>query len=117
MLLGEDEILRNIGKNIRKYRELRGLTREELAEIAEIDSGYLGQCEQGETQLGITKTVRLIRYFGVSPQEIIAIPCEGDYNKKHKYINEISDILEKCTDNQLAVVLKLLQTVIPFLKE
>lgn len=112
-----DVVLRSIGKNIRKYRELHGLTREELAEIAGIDAGYLGQCERGETQLGIAKTVSIIMYFGVAPQEIIVFPSDRKCDKQTQYLAEIDEILQQCTDNQLALVSKMLQVVVPFLKE
>lgn len=116
-MLTEDEVLRNIGRNIRKYRELRGLTREKLAEIAEIDVGYLGQCERGETQLGIAKTVRIIKFFEVSPQEIIVLPNSRQKDKQSEYLIQITDVLAECTDNQLALILNMLQVMIPFIKE
>jgi len=115
--LGENDALRNIGKNIRKYRELHGLTRERLAEIVETDAGYLGQCERGETQLGIAKTVRIIEYFGVSPQEIIALPNKNHKIGNDKYIAEIVELLKGCTDNQLALITKMLVDIIPFIKD
>jgi len=118
-MLASNDTLRNIGKNIRKYRELRGLTREQFAEILETDVGYLGQCERGEAQLGISKTVRAIEYFNVSPGEIIVISNknqENDVECKMRYISDISEIMNGCTINQLAIILRLLRELTPFLK-
>ena len=115
--MAENGVLKNIGKNIRKYRELRGLTREQLAEIIETDVGYLGQCERGETQLGIAKTVRAIEFFGVSPQEIIETPSKQGIGDNEGHFSEISEMLRSCSANQLALIQKLLTVLIPFIKE
>ena len=35
-----------IGRNIRRYRLLKGLSLEQLAEILDTEPNYLGQCEE-----------------------------------------------------------------------
>lgn len=41
---------------------------------------------------------------------------EVDNKQKTFYLNKIEEILNNCSDNQLAVVLKILEEVVPFLK-
>ena len=48
-----DELSFEIGKNIRKYRKLKGLTLEKLAEVLETETNYLGQCERGERRFSL----------------------------------------------------------------
>jgi transcriptional regulator with XRE-family HTH domain len=114
-----DELSFEIGKNIRKYRKLKGLTLEKLAEVLETETNYLGQCERGERRFSLDKLVDLIEYFGITANDIISIPCAGKKQTKENspYVKEINELLENCTDNQLAVVLNMLKESVPFLKE
>lgn len=114
-----DELSFEIGKNIRKYRKLKGLTLEKLAEILDTDINYLGQCERGERRFSLNKLVDLIEYFGITANDIISIPGTGQKRttQKNVYLQEINELLNECTDNQLAVILNMLKESVPFLKE
>jgi len=114
-----DELSFTIGKNIRKYRKLKGLTLEKLADVLETETNYLGQCERGERRFSLDKLVDLIEYFGVTANDIISLPSTAENRTKEKslYLQEISALLDTCSDNQLAVVLNLLKESVPFLKD
>ena len=114
-----DELSFEIGKNIRKYRKLKGLTLEKLAEVLETETNYLGQCERGERRSSLDKLVDLIEYFGITANDIISIHCTVEKRTKENniYLQEINELLENCTDNQLAVVLNILKESVPFIKE
>lgn len=114
-----DELSFEIGKNIRKYRKLKGLTLEKLAEVLETETNYLGQCERGERRFSLDKLVDLIEYFGITANDIIKLPNSGEKisREKNAYLQEINELLENCSDNQLAVVLNMLKESVPFLKE
>lgn len=115
-----DNLSFEIGKNIRKYRKLKGLTLEKLADVLETETNYLGQCERGERRFSLDKIIDLIEYFGITANDIIPAPpnTEDNRNKeKNVYLNEINELLNTCSDNQLAVVLNILKESVPFLKE
>ncbi len=114
-----DKLSVEIGKNIRKYRKLKGMTLEKLAEELETDINYLGQCERGKRRFSLDKLVELMKYFGITANDIITV-----YNTEEKkteenniYLQEINELLENCTDNQLAVIRNMLKESVPFLKE
>ena len=113
-----DNLSFEIGKNIRKYRKLKGLTLEKLAEIMETDTNYLGQCERGERRFSLDKLVDLIEYFGITANDIIPYNELSENNMdKNVYMAEINTILKDCSDNQLAVVVNVLNDMIPYLKK
>lgn len=114
-----DDLSFEIGKNIRKYRKLKGLTLEKLAEVLETETNYLGQCERGERRFSLDKLVDLIEYFGITANDIIKLPTAGVKKSQDKnvYLQEINELLDNCSDNQLAVVLNMLKESVPFLKE
>lgn len=112
-----DKIAKTIGDNIRKLRKSRNMTREKLAEALNLDTAYLGQCERGERQLGLAKTIEAIEFFGVTPNDIISINIKKDNKNKEKYITDINNILNNCSDNQLLAILNCINPLISFLKE
>lgn len=114
-----DELSIQIGKNIRKYRQLKGLTIEELAEKLGTETNYLGQCERGVRRFSLDKLVDLIGYFGVTANDIIPVAekAEETGEERDRLLQEINSLLECCSDNQLAVVLNVLEQIVPFLKD
>ena len=114
-----DDLSFEIGKNIRKYRKLKGLTLEKLAEVLETETNYLGQCERGERRFSLDKLVDLIEYFGITANDIISlsVPKTNKNKEKNLYLQEINELLNDCSDNQLAVVLNILKESVPFLKD
>lgn len=42
------EVAKQVGKNVRYYRKLKGLTQEQLAESTETYGSYIGRLERGE---------------------------------------------------------------------
>jgi transcriptional regulator with XRE-family HTH domain len=100
-----------IGKNIRKYRESRGLTREQLAEAVSLDTGYLGMCERGERQLGLSKTLEIIAFFNIDPNDIF--PCKEEAPTLHhkEYIKQINARLESMSDNELSAVARIIDVI------
>ena len=106
-----------VGKNIRKYRLSRQMTREKLAEAMDLDTAYLGQCERGERQLGLSKTIQIIEYFGITPNDLIPVNCSLHQEQHELYLRRLQESLAGCTDAQMAAILQLVQAVLPCLKE
>jgi len=100
-----------VGGNIRKFREARGLTREQLAEAVDLDTGYLGMCERGERQLGLNKTLEIIKYFGLAPNDILPIATAANEEGKKALICEINALLENAPNNKLLAIKCIIETI------
>ena len=57
---------KTIGRNIRHERELRRITREELAEIIDLTTSHLGLIERGERGATPVTLEKLVRAFNIS---------------------------------------------------
>jgi transcriptional regulator with XRE-family HTH domain len=57
------------GSTLRKLREDRGYSQEELAERAELHRNYVGGVERGERNVGLENIVKLAKALSVSPRE------------------------------------------------
>jgi transcriptional regulator with XRE-family HTH domain len=68
-----DFVLAKLGLNVRKQREVRGLTQETLAERADLDPTYISGIERGLRNPGIKNVARLAKALGLSTAEL----CKG----------------------------------------
>jgi transcriptional regulator with XRE-family HTH domain len=100
-----------IGENIRSYREARHMTREQLAEAVTLDTGYLGMCERGERQLGLNKTIEIINYFGITPNDILPTSEQATSQNHSQYIAEIMDLFDDFSDNQLTATINMIKAI------
>lgn len=64
-----------VGGNVRRLRQLRGLTQEQLAFDAQIDLTYLGGIERGRRNPSLLVMDRLARSLSV---ELAALVSAGD---------------------------------------
>ena len=64
--------LESIGKNIRKYRLMKKLRQEDLAEKADLSINYVGAIERGENTPSLESLIAIINALGVSADMILA---------------------------------------------
>lgn len=62
---------RVVGRNVRRLRQERSLTQEQLAFEAEIDLTYLGGIERGKRNPSLMVIVRISQALKVSPSTIL----------------------------------------------
>jgi transcriptional regulator with XRE-family HTH domain len=61
-----------VGKNVRRLRQQKGLTQEELAFEAEIDLTYMGGIERGKRNPSLLVMARIADALGVPLPKLIA---------------------------------------------
>ncbi len=68
------EIREALARNLRKYRQARGLSQEELAHRAEIDRTYISALERRVYAASIDVVDRLARVLGVEAADLLRMP-------------------------------------------
>ena len=63
--------LQKFGEYVRKLRKAKGISQEELAELAGLHRNYIGGIERGERNVALLNIVRLAKALGVSPSELL----------------------------------------------
>jgi transcriptional regulator with XRE-family HTH domain len=65
--------LGRFGSNVRKLREAKGWTQEQLAEKADLDQTYISGIERGERNLTILSVAKL----SAALKTTVSVLCEG----------------------------------------
>lgn len=68
----KDPVGEIFGATVRRLRENRGWTQEQLAEQADMSATYVGFIERGENVPTLTIILRLADALGVTPARLIA---------------------------------------------
>lgn len=67
----KSDINEEVGFNIRRIREERGLSQEKLAALAGLHRAYIGQVERGEKNVGLRNLEKIARAFGVNVKNLL----------------------------------------------
>ena len=67
----EGDLQKKVGRNIRSYRQRRGLSQEAFAEVLGVHRTYMGGLERGERNLTLRSLERITEQMGVEVEELM----------------------------------------------
>lgn len=85
--------LESIGRNVRKYRLMKKLRQEDLAEKADLSINYIGAIERGEKIPSLETLIVIINALGVSADMILVDVIDTGYVVKNSLLAEKLDKL------------------------
>lgn len=80
--------LESIGRNIRKYRLMKKLRQEDLAELANLTNNYIGAIERGEKLPSLETLIVIINALGVSADMVLVDVIDTGYEVKDSLLAE-----------------------------
>ena len=80
--------LDTIGKNIRKFREIKKLLQEDLAEKTDLTTNYIGMIERGEKIPSLETFINILNSLGVSADMVLSDVLDNGYTVKDSLLNE-----------------------------
>lgn len=80
--------LDKIGKNIRKFREIKKLRQEDLAEKTDLTTNYIGMIERGEKIPSLETFINILNSLGVSADMVLSDVLDNGYTVKDSLLNE-----------------------------
>ena len=80
--------LATIGKNIRKYRLMKKLRQEDLAEKAGLTANYIGMVERGEKIPSLETFIKILNTLGISADMVLSDVLDNGYTIKNSMLNE-----------------------------
>lgn len=70
----------NIGDNIKKFRELKNITREQMASDLEMSLSGYSKIERGDTDLTISKIERIAEVLGIDIGQLLSFDASQIFN-------------------------------------
>jgi transcriptional regulator with XRE-family HTH domain len=67
----EGDLQRAVGRNLRRYRQDRGLSQEAFADLVGVHRTYMGGLERGERNLTLQSLERIAQIIKVDPLELL----------------------------------------------
>lgn len=67
----EGELQKTVGRNLRTYRQERGISQEALAEVLGVHRTYMGGIERGERNLTLKSLERIADKVGLDPLALL----------------------------------------------
>lgn len=95
-----------IGQRIRKYRKASNLSQEQLAEKAGISVTHMSHIETGNTKLSLAVLVKIADILSVQTDAII---YENPQINKTSINQELSELIDTCSANELHVIVDVLK--------
>lgn len=69
----EGELQKVFGRNLRRYREARGISQEDFADVFKVHRTYIGGVERGERNLSLQSVERIAEAIGVDPVDLLRV--------------------------------------------
>lgn len=82
--------LMQMGERIRQCRELKSMTREQLAERLDVSVKFLADIERGSKGVSLQNFYMLVQILNTSADYLLS----GDLNKHHKLLCDIKFYIE-----------------------
>ena len=67
----EGDLQRTVGRNLRAYREARGLSQEAFAEVLDVHRTYMGGIERGERNLTLKTVEKIAARLDLEPLALL----------------------------------------------
>ena len=106
-------IYKIIGKNIKKWRSLRGLTQEKVAELLNVHANTVGRIERGEHFCKPQTIEKLSKILSIKPSDLFETNSKKFNTGDDDLIYQIGKALENLTNEELSEIYKFILSVKP----
>lgn len=106
--------LNSIGKYIRKYRLLRNMRQEDLAEKVNLSTNYIGMIERGEKIPALDTFVKIVNCLDISADILLEDVITSGYKVKNSILSEKLESLPPVEQNRIYAVI---ETLIEYAKQ
>ena len=94
-----------IGQRIRKFRLLRRISQETLAEKIDISTTHMSHIETGSTKLSLPVLVKISEVLQVSTDDILNISVKNPSSE------EITEIIKDCSPEEKEIICKTIKAL------
>jgi transcriptional regulator with XRE-family HTH domain len=104
--------MKNIGKIIKKIREEKGLTQQQLAELINMHRSNYSKVESGERDLSIEAINKVAKYFGMSIDQLVNFDghLPNEVTVEDKTLMEQVKLIQELEPEEKNMVFKMIDT-------
>jgi len=104
------EVAELVGKRIREYRLIKGLSQEELAHLANMHASHVGQIERGEKSPTLDSLEKIVEALGISFEELFRFNLrKASADLDTPFIDKVAAYLKDMTPEEQKDVLKMIK--------
>jgi len=100
-----------IGKNIRTERELRNITRDELAEVTDLTVSHLGLIERGERGATPVTLEKIVKAFGITIDSLfteqdksISVKDKRNGTNNNTFYKKVTTLITQLSESELEFI-------------
>lgn len=94
-----------IGIRIRKYRQDRGFTQENVSEWANLTPAHYSHIERGHTKPSLPTLISIANVLGVSVDDLL---CDNLGKSTHVRVKDINELLVDCSSAEIKALVDVL---------
>ncbi|MBQ8133681.1 MAG: helix-turn-helix transcriptional regulator [Clostridia bacterium] len=102
-------VQKTVGENIQKFRKIKGLTQEQLAELVSLSPNYLSAVERGIYQLKYDKLVEIMNCLNCTPNDIFSGTFSCGYQIR---ASRLSDEIENLSQSEQKRIFDVVEVLI-----
>lgn len=102
--------VRNLGVNVKRYREEKGITVGKLAESTGVSVSHINNIESASTHASAEVLVRISNALGVPIDLLLCDSLTGEANRMAR-IMEYYTMLEDCNESESKIIMETLETL------
>lgn len=112
----EKEMAVEIGRQVRKYREMNGFTQEKLSELVDVSATTISRLENGDQMVGVFRFMRIAEALGTTADELLYTSAPGQ-TETDEWKERMIVLIEKYTDRQKKYIWKVMKAFSEFESE
>ena len=112
----EKEMAVEIGRQVRKYREMNGFTQEELSELVDVSATTISRLENGDQMVGVFRFMRIAEALGTTADVLLYSSAPG-HTETDEWKESMIALIEKYTDRQKKYIWKVMKAFSEFESE
>ncbi len=106
--------MQNIGKNIKKIRETKGLTQQTIADLISMHRSNYSRVETGDRDVSIEAVGKIAKFFNMSIDDLVnfegEIPNEVTFEDKNTI--EQMQLIQQLDEEDKTTVFKIVETML-----
>lgn len=111
---GEGMARMDVGARIRYFRHLRGLSQEQLALQAGLNTAFLGHLERGLKSPTITTLEKLVRALDITFEELFAEESSAADPERERALKQIELLTRELSAGQLDKLASIIRAILEF---